>query len=72
MDTVPRPDDDTPEPRPEAERQASLACEAGAVARGSVPSSTPASMSNAAKLTAWIDSVGEIIAELPPPPTRHR
>jgi predicted transcriptional regulator len=72
MDTVPRPDDDTPEPRPEteAERQARLAREAKSIAEARAQLDAGFYV-EAAEVDAWIDSIGTD-HELPPPPTRRR
>lgn len=72
MDTVPRPDDDESDPRPEteAERQARLAWEAEGIARARAEIDAGLYV-DADEVDAWIDSLGTD-HELPPPPTRHR
>lgn len=72
MDTVPRPDDDTPNPRPEteAERQARLAWEAEMIAEADAEIEAGLYV-DSADIKAWIDSIGTD-HELPPPPTRRR
>ena len=72
MDTVPRPDDDSPEPRPEtdAERQARLAWETKGIAEARAQLDAGFYV-DAAEIDAWIDSIGTD-HELPPPPTRRR
>lgn len=72
IDTVPRPDDDTPDPSPEteAERQARLAWEAAGIAEARAELDAGLYV-DADEIDAWIDSIG-IDHELPPPPTRRR
>jgi predicted transcriptional regulator len=72
MDTVPRPDEDTPG-RPhetEAERQRRLAWEADRIAEADAEIEAGLYV-DSAEIKAWIDSIGTD-HELPPPPTRHR
>jgi len=59
MDTVPRPDDDTPDTRPEteAEREARLAWEAKAIAEAEADVFA-GRLVDSAKVKAWIDSIG--------------
>jgi hypothetical protein len=72
MDTVPRPDDGTPDPRPEteAERQARLAWEAEGIAEARAELDAGLYV-DADEIDAWIDSIGTD-HELAPPPTRRR
>ena len=72
MDTVPRPDDGTPDPRPETEveRQARLAWEAEMIAEADAEIEAGLYV-DSADVKAWIDSIGTD-HELPPPPTRRR
>lgn len=72
MDTVPRPDDDTPAPRPEteAERQARLTREAEMIAEADAEIEAGLYV-DSSDIKAWIDSIGTD-HELPPPPTRRR
>ena len=57
MDVVPRPDDDTPDPRLEAERQRRIAWEAEGIARAR-PSIAAGYYATAAEVDAWMDSLG--------------
>ena len=59
MDTVPRPDDDAPEPRLEtgAEREACLAWEAKMIAEADADIAA-GRLVDSAKVKAWIDSIG--------------
>jgi hypothetical protein len=72
MDTVPRPDNATPDPRPdtEAERQARLAWEAEGIAAARAQLDAGFYV-DATEVDAWIDSIGTD-QELPPPPTHRR
>ena len=72
MDTVPRPDDDTPDPRPEtgSERQARLSWEAKMIAEAEAEIEAGLYV-DPADIKAWIGSIGTD-HELPPPPTRRR
>jgi predicted transcriptional regulator len=72
MDTVPRPDDGTPAPRPETEdeRQRRLAWEAEMIAEADAEIEAGLYV-DSADIKAWIDSIGTD-HELPPPPTRRR
>jgi predicted transcriptional regulator len=67
MDTVPRPDDDTPEPRPETadERRRRLAWEAEMIAEADADIAA-GRLIDEAEIDAWIDSIGTD-HELPPP-----
>lgn len=71
MDTVPRADDNAPDPRPEteAERQARLAWEAEGIARARA-SVAAGYYATAAEVDAWIDSLGTD-KPLPVPYPRH-
>ena len=66
MDTVPRPDDGTPAPRPEteAERQRRLAWEAEMIAEADAEIEAGLFVEEA-EVDAWIDSIGTD-HELPP------
>lgn len=59
MDTVPRPDNDAPDPRPETEveRQARLAWEAEGIAKAEADVAG-GRLVDSAKVKAWIDSIG--------------
>ena len=72
MDTVPRPDEGAPDPRPEteAERRARLVREAKGIAEAEA-SLAAGLYVDADEIDAWIDSIGTD-HELPPPPTRRR
>ena len=72
MDTVPRPDNETPDPQREtdAERQRRLAWEAEMIAEADAEIEAGQYV-DAADIKAWIDSIGTD-HELPPPPTRRR
>ena len=67
MDTVRRPDDETPDPRPEtdAERQRRLAWEAERIAEADADIAA-GRLIDEAEIDAWIDSIGTD-HELPPP-----
>jgi predicted transcriptional regulator len=72
MDTVPRPDDDTPDPRleTEAERRDRLAWEAEGIAEARAELDAGLYV-DADEIDAWIDRIGTD-RELPPPRTRRR
>jgi predicted transcriptional regulator len=72
MDTVPLPDDRTPDARveTEAEEQRRLAWEAERIAEADADIAA-GRLVDSATVKAWIDSIGTD-HELPPPPTRHR
>jgi hypothetical protein len=71
MDTVPRPDNNVPDPHPEteAERQARLAWEAEGIAEARAELDAGLYV-DADEIDAWIESIGTD-HELPPPPTRR-